>query len=51
MILALPPTHVARIRIQPELPAEHRHARQHQSFGLVIKVQPEYATPFWRDAG
>ena len=51
VILALPPTHVARIRIQPELPAEHRHARQHQSFGLVIKVQPEYATPFWRDAG
>ena len=51
VILALPPTHVARIRINPELPAEHRHARQHQSFGLVIKVQPEYATPFWRDAG
>lgn len=51
VILALPPTHVSRIRITPELPADHRHARQHQSFGLVIKVQPEYATPFWRDAG
>lgn len=51
VILALPPTHVSRIRITPELPADHRHARQHQSFGLVIKVQVEYATPFWRDEG
>ena len=51
VVLALPPTHVRRIRIEPELPAEHRHAREHQSFGLVIKVQAEYATPFWREAG
>lgn len=51
VVLALPPTHVSRIRIAPELPADHRHARSHQSFGLVIKVQIEYATPFWRDAG
>lgn len=51
VVLALPPTHVRRIRIQPELPAEHRHAREHQSFGLVIKVQAEYDTPFWREAG
>jgi putrescine oxidase len=51
VILALPPTHVRRIRISPELPAEHRHAREHQSFGLVIKVQAEYDTPFWREGG
>jgi putrescine oxidase len=51
VILALPPTHVARIRLNPALPADHRHARSHQSFGLVIKVQVEYATPFWRDSG
>ena len=51
VVLALPPTHVRRIRITPELPAEHRHAREHQSFGLVIKVQAEYDTPFWREAG
>ncbi|UDY23296.1 flavin monoamine oxidase family protein [Nocardioides sp. Kera G14] len=51
VVLALPPTHVQRIRIAPELPAEHRHAREHQSFGLVIKVQVEYATPFWRQHG
>lgn len=51
VILALPPTHVSRIRLDPALPADHRHARSHQSFGLVIKVQVEYATPFWRDAG
>jgi putrescine oxidase len=51
VVLALPPTHVRRIRIDPELPAEHRHAREHQSFGLVIKVQAEYDTPFWRSVG
>ena len=51
VILALPPTHVSRIRLNPALPTEHRHARAHQSFGLVIKVQVEYPTPFWRDSG
>ncbi len=51
VVLALPPTHVRRIRISPDLPAEHRHAREHQSFGLVIKVQAEYDTPFWRGTG
>ena len=51
VILALPPTHVRRIRITPDLPAEHRHAREHQSFGLVIKVQVEYDRPFWRESG
>ncbi len=51
VVLALPPTHVRRIRITPELPAELRHAREHQSFGLVIKVQAEYDAPFWRDSG
>lgn len=51
VVLALPPTHVRRIRISPELPAEHRHAREHQSFGLVIKVQIAYDTPFWRETG
>jgi len=49
VVLALPPTHVARVRLNPSLPADHRHARAQQSFGLVIKVQAEYATPFWRD--
>jgi putrescine oxidase len=51
VILALPPTHVRRIRITPELPSEHRHAREHQSFGLVVKVQVGYASPFWRADG
>jgi putrescine oxidase len=49
VVLALPPTHVGRIRLDPSLPADHRHARSQQSFGLVIKVQAEYARPFWRD--
>ena len=51
VILAVPPTLVPRIRFQPELPAEHRHAREHQSFGLVIKVQAHYDSPFWRAEG
>lgn len=51
VVLALPPTHVRRIRVTPDLPAEHRHAREHQSFGLVIKVQAEYDVPFWRETG
>jgi putrescine oxidase len=51
VVLAVPPTLVRRIRFAPELPAEHRIAREHQSFGLVIKVQAQYATPFWRVDG
>ncbi|GAB7005419.1 NAD(P)/FAD-dependent oxidoreductase [Nocardioides sp. AN3] len=51
VVLAVPPTVVRRIRFSPELPAEHRMAREHQSFGLVVKVQAAYATPFWREAG
>lgn len=51
LVLAVPPTLVRRIRFTPELPAEHRIAREHQSFGLVIKVQAEYDRPFWREQG
>jgi len=51
VVLAVPPTVVRRIRFTPEMPAEHRMAREHQSFGLVIKVQLVYPTPFWRAAG
>ncbi|WP_109510491.1 flavin monoamine oxidase family protein [Nocardioides speluncae] len=51
VVLAVPPPLVKRIRFTPELPSEHRQAREHQSFGLVIKVQVEYPTPFWRETG
>jgi putrescine oxidase len=51
VVLAVPPTVVRRIRFTPELPAEQRMAREHQSFGLVLKVQAQYSTPFWRDEG
>lgn len=51
VILAVPPPLVRRIRFTPELPSVHRHAREHQSFGLVIKVQVEYPRPFWREQG
>ena len=51
VVLAVPPTVVRRIRFSPELPAEHRMAREHQSFGLVVKVQATYSSPFWREQG
>ena len=51
VILAVPPTLIQRIRFTPALPAEHRQARQHQSFGQVIKVQARYSRPFWREKG
>nr|MCW2728326.1 putrescine oxidase [Aeromicrobium sp.] len=51
LVLAIPPTAVYRVRFEPPLPSIHREIRQHQSFGLVIKVHATYASPFWRDAG
>lgn len=51
VVLAVPPTLIQRIRFTPALPAEHRHARQQQSFGQVIKVQARYSRPFWREQG
>ena len=51
VILAIPPTAVARVRFDPPLPSIQREVRQHQSFGQVIKVHATYETPFWRDAG
>ena len=51
VVLAVPPPVVRRIRFRPALPAEHRIAREHQSFGLVIKVQVAYESPFWRERG
>lgn len=51
LVLAVPPTVVQRIRFDPPLPTEHREARQHQSFGQVVKLHITYPTPFWREAG
>ena len=51
VLLAVPPTLVGRISFSPALPAIHTQMRQHQSFGLVIKVHATYSTPFWRDQG
>ena len=51
VILAVPPTLVPRIAFAPNLPPAHMQARQHQSFGLVIKLHITYPTPFWREAG
>ncbi|WP_205471820.1 NAD(P)/FAD-dependent oxidoreductase [Nocardioides sp. SYSU D00038] len=51
VLVAVPPTLVGRIGFDPPLPALHQQMRQHQSFGIVIKVHPTYERPFWRDAG
>jgi putrescine oxidase len=51
VVVAVPPTHVDRIRYRPALPAVHQQMRQHQSFGLVIKLHVTYDRPFWRDLG
>ncbi|WP_290513474.1 NAD(P)/FAD-dependent oxidoreductase [Aeromicrobium sp.] len=51
VVLAVPPTLVSRIAFTPELPGLHQQMRQHQSFGLVIKLHATYATPFWREDG
>lgn len=51
LILAIPPTAVTRVRFDPPLPSIQRETRQHQSFGMVIKVHATYETPFWREAG
>ena len=51
LVVAVPPTAVERIRFDPPLPTGQREARQHQSFGQVIKLHITYPTPFWRDAG
>lgn len=51
VLLAVPPTLVNRIRFRPALPPVHLQLRQHQSFGLVIKLHLTYDTPFWRELG
>ncbi|GAB3238299.1 flavin monoamine oxidase family protein [Kineosporia babensis] len=51
VILAVPPTLVSRIAFSPNLPPVQMQARQHQSFGIVIKLHITYPTPFWREAG
>lgn len=51
VVLAVPPTLVPRIAFTPNLPAVQMQARQHQSFGIVLKLHITYATPFWREAG
>lgn len=51
VIVAVPPTLVPRIQFSPNLPPVQMQWRQHQSFGLVIKLHVTYSTPFWRDSG
>ncbi|MEU4428731.1 NAD(P)/FAD-dependent oxidoreductase [Actinoplanes sp. NPDC024001] len=51
VVMAVPPTLVNRVRYAPALPAVQAQMRQHQSFGLVLKLHITYETPFWREAG
>ncbi|MBB2947518.1 putrescine oxidase [Actinoplanes lutulentus] len=51
VVMAVPPTLVNRVQFSPALPPVHAQMRQHQSFGLVIKLHITYATPFWRAQG
>jgi putrescine oxidase len=51
LVVAVPPTAVSRVRFDPPLPSAQREARQHQSFGQVIKLHVTYPEPFWRAAG
>ncbi|MEU4688900.1 NAD(P)/FAD-dependent oxidoreductase [Actinoplanes sp. NPDC023714] len=51
LVMAVPPTLVNRVQYSPNLPPVHAQMRQHQSFGLVIKLHITYETPFWRDKG
>ncbi|MEV6348939.1 NAD(P)/FAD-dependent oxidoreductase [Actinoplanes sp. NPDC051851] len=51
VVVAVPPTLVNRIRYQPALPPVQTQMRQHQSFGLVMKIQVTYDAPFWRSEG
>ncbi|MFI5844582.1 flavin monoamine oxidase family protein [Catenuloplanes sp. NPDC051500] len=51
VVVAVPPTLVDRIRFAPALPPVHRQMRQHQSFGMVIKLHVTYDRPFWREQG
>ncbi|MFG1994562.1 flavin monoamine oxidase family protein [Actinoplanes sp. NPDC048988] len=51
VVLAVPPTLVNRIRFAPALPPVQAQMRQHQSFGLVVKLHITYETPFWREEG
>ncbi|MEV4347151.1 NAD(P)/FAD-dependent oxidoreductase [Actinoplanes sp. NPDC049596] len=51
VVVAVPPTLVNRIRYVPALPPVQAQMRQHQSFGLVIKLHITYETPFWRAEG
>lgn len=51
VVMAVPPTLVNRVQYVPALPPVQAQMRQHQSFGLVLKLHITYETPFWRAAG
>ncbi len=51
VIMAVPPNLYSRVSFNPPLPRRQHQMHQHQSLGLVIKVNAVYSTPFWRDKG
>jgi len=48
VIVTLPPVLAGRIRYEPGLPAQRDQLTQRMPMGSIIKVNVEYANPFWR---
>ncbi|MGB8332299.1 MAG: flavin monoamine oxidase family protein, partial [Polyangiales bacterium] len=48
VIVTLPPTLAGRVLYEPALPARRDQLTQRMPMGSIIKVNVEYATPFWR---
>ncbi len=51
VVLALPPSAVARLAATPDLPPMHRFIANRMPLGSVIKFLVAYPTPFWRARG
>jgi monoamine oxidase len=50
-VVAVPPQQLARIALDPPLPAERTALLQGCRMGGAVKVHALYARPFWRDRG
>lgn len=48
VIVALPPTLAGRVLYDPALPSQRDQLTQRMPMGSIIKVNVEYASPFWR---
>ncbi|MBL0923996.1 MAG: flavin monoamine oxidase family protein [Sphingomonadaceae bacterium] len=51
LVLAIPPSALARIDISPPLPANARYIADRMPLGSVVKFLVAYKSPFWRERG